>query len=486
MSSGRDRGGDRRPAGDGAHQPGALQRLLQPGRHPHPACTDSRRRWRPLARAGVLRARRARRGLHRRHPLQPGGRPLRARPQPPRRSGTSGRSSRSCRITRRAQGARRSPGPPGKSGYRDTRNGTMAPSPREAVLGPLLRGRPQPPRAAGDPAGLPAGRGRRARHAAGHRGPGPAPPRPHVGPLPPAPGGGAVRRGRRNGARADLALDPGQPLELPRVRGAGPAGEIVARATTAWVVLDLVRRRPVRLADMLPDYPLEPRRAIADDFLPLPRPAARRARAAIHGAAERPGHEPPRQQRRLRRVGAGIGAGEVAETGRPVDIEVGYRAEALAGDTVLARCAPEAGAGAGPVPARDRPGAGRRGTGAAARQVGLSGPSPGSSSSSCLLLLFLLPALAHQAGAAPADRDGHEEEQGDQQPEGGLARHGGHPGVAAVRPSAATAPRPRRFPSRRRRGTRPRSRAPAARASGRRSAPPDWASRNARKLALWA
>ena len=45
------------------------------------------------------------------------------------------------------------------------------------------------------------------------------------------------------------------------------AGEIVARATTAWVVLDLVRRRPVRLADVLSDYPLEPRRAIADDFL---------------------------------------------------------------------------------------------------------------------------------------------------------------------------------------------------------------------------
>ena len=52
------------------------------------------------------------------------------------------------------------------------------------------------------------------------------------------------------------------------------AGEIVARATTAWVVLDLVRRRPVRLVDILPDYPLEPRRAIADDFPSLPRPGS--------------------------------------------------------------------------------------------------------------------------------------------------------------------------------------------------------------------
>ena len=38
---------------------------------------------------------------------------------------------------------------------------------------------------------------------------------------------------------------------------------------------------------------------------------------------------------------------QVAAAPRPVDIEVGFRAEALAGDTVLARCVPEAGAGPG-------------------------------------------------------------------------------------------------------------------------------------------
>jgi medium-chain acyl-[acyl-carrier-protein] hydrolase len=46
-------------------------------------------------------------------------------------------------------------------------------------------------------------------------------------------------------------------------------------------------------------------------------------------------------------VGVESAPDEVAETRRPVDIEVGYRAEALAGDTVLARCVPEAGAGPG-------------------------------------------------------------------------------------------------------------------------------------------
>ena len=38
---------------------------------------------------------------------------------------------------------------------------------------------------------------------------------------------------------------------------------------------------------------------------------------------------------------------EVAATRRPVDIEVDYRAEALAGDTIIARCELETGAGAG-------------------------------------------------------------------------------------------------------------------------------------------
>jgi acyl-ACP thioesterase len=36
-----------------------------------------------------------------------------------------------------------------------------------------------------------------------------------------------------------------------------------------------------------------------------------------------------------------------AQSRNPVDLEVCFRAEALAGDTVLARCGPEAGAGPG-------------------------------------------------------------------------------------------------------------------------------------------
>ena len=126
-----------------------------------------------------------------------------------------------------------------------------------------------------------------------------------------------------------------------------PAGRIIARATTSWVVLDMVRRRPMRLADILPDYPLEPRRAVADDFPPLPSPASgpRELRFTVrHSDLDMNCHV-----NNAVYVGWALESApqEVAESRGPVDVEVGYRAEALAGDTVLARCAPEAGADPG-------------------------------------------------------------------------------------------------------------------------------------------
>jgi len=48
-------------------------------------------------------------------------------------------------------------------------------------------------------------------------------------------------------------------------------GELVALATTSWAVLDVASRRPVRLDACLPPYPLDPRRAIDDNFATLPR-----------------------------------------------------------------------------------------------------------------------------------------------------------------------------------------------------------------------
>lgn len=47
-------------------------------------------------------------------------------------------------------------------------------------------------------------------------------------------------------------------------------GDLFSRATSSWAVLDFASRRPVRLQDCLPEYPLTPCRALDDDFTSLP------------------------------------------------------------------------------------------------------------------------------------------------------------------------------------------------------------------------
>lgn len=127
------------------------------------------------------------------------------------------------------------------------------------------------------------------------------------------------------------------------------AGAIVARATTAWVVLDLARRRPVRIADVLPDYPLVPRRALEDDFRSLPRPAA--AVREVRFTARNSDLDMNRHVNNAVYVGWALDSSPEESTAvqGPVEIEVGFRAEALAGDTVIARCAPEPDAAPGSI-----------------------------------------------------------------------------------------------------------------------------------------
>lgn len=47
-------------------------------------------------------------------------------------------------------------------------------------------------------------------------------------------------------------------------------GELFSRATSSWAVLNLASRRPVKLQDSLPEYPLTALRALDDDFASLP------------------------------------------------------------------------------------------------------------------------------------------------------------------------------------------------------------------------
>lgn len=123
------------------------------------------------------------------------------------------------------------------------------------------------------------------------------------------------------------------------------AARVVARATTSWAVIDLGRRRPVRFAEMLPDYPLDSRRALDDEFLSLPPCGAGDAERRF--TVRRDDLDINRHVNNAVYVGWALEAtpAATAATLRPADLEVAYRAEAFAGETVLARCAGAAGGG---------------------------------------------------------------------------------------------------------------------------------------------
>ncbi|HEY3308289.1 MAG TPA: acyl-ACP thioesterase domain-containing protein [Desulfuromonadaceae bacterium] len=114
----------------------------------------------------------------------------------------------------------------------------------------------------------------------------------------------------------------------------GPVG----RATTSWAVLNVATRRPVKLEGHLPIYPLLARRAIEDDFSPLPffqEPAAAElAFRVLRGDLDINQH-----------VNNAIYVGWALEAvpeeialGCLTELEVSFRAEALYGETVLSRC----------------------------------------------------------------------------------------------------------------------------------------------------
>ena len=47
-------------------------------------------------------------------------------------------------------------------------------------------------------------------------------------------------------------------------------GDTLVLATSSWILINLQNKRPLRLDDSLPEYPVLDRRTIEDDFKPLP------------------------------------------------------------------------------------------------------------------------------------------------------------------------------------------------------------------------
>lgn len=115
-------------------------------------------------------------------------------------------------------------------------------------------------------------------------------------------------------------------------------GDVVARATTSWAVIDFTTRRPVR-ADRHPPYPLTPRRVIEDDFTSLP--VLENNQFQQRFRVRRSDLDLNRHVNHMVYVGWALDTvpDEVAEHEMPVSLEIGYRAEALAGEEVTVSCA---------------------------------------------------------------------------------------------------------------------------------------------------
>lgn len=116
-------------------------------------------------------------------------------------------------------------------------------------------------------------------------------------------------------------------------------GRMVGAATGSFAVLDVATRRPVEINERLPAYPLLARRAIDDDFAALP---------SLDHPEEQVSFRVGRREidfnKHVNNVVYAEWAletipDEVASAGRLKELEIAYRAEALYGDTVVARSA---------------------------------------------------------------------------------------------------------------------------------------------------
>lgn len=113
----------------------------------------------------------------------------------------------------------------------------------------------------------------------------------------------------------------------------------VARASTSWALLKVATRRPVRLEEHLPPYPLVPRRAVDDDFAALPafpqEATAEMGFRVLRGDLDINHHvnNTVFAGWALEAVPDGIAAGVLTE------LEIAFRAEALYGESIVSRCA---------------------------------------------------------------------------------------------------------------------------------------------------
>lgn len=121
------------------------------------------------------------------------------------------------------------------------------------------------------------------------------------------------------------------------------AGVAIGTATSSWAVLDLKSRRPVRINDRLPHYPLRPVRSLEDRFTTLPvleNPETRICMPVLRADLDLNQHV-----NNTVYAGWGLEAapGSVADSCQPIEIEINFRAEAHYGDSIVSLCAAKRG-----------------------------------------------------------------------------------------------------------------------------------------------
>lgn len=125
-------------------------------------------------------------------------------------------------------------------------------------------------------------------------------------------------------------------------------GNTVLAGTTSWMILDLGRKRALKIEDVLPANVLVDRRALPDEFAALP--VLDRAERELSFRVETGHLDVNRHVNNSVYIQWALEAApdDVLMRRRPVELEVSYRAEAFYGDTVLSRLAA--------VPGRPGPG----------------------------------------------------------------------------------------------------------------------------------